>query len=203
MGRSPDEYFSADSVPEDFVWEDPSHMLIDTIHGLLAHWYQRQDKGKVCMEFIGCPSNDFVKKDHRRKLKGKDKEDQGEEKNASLAPEPLASCPPAEIVDDKAPFSMLYKTAEDKIVYLRSLCGDGNYQKMVDTLAESDKVYFSTEKIRLSSTDYLHRMLRCQLQRAESGLSGQLGYGATGFCRKSYIPERDLKTPSRRCIWSL
>ncbi len=116
-------------------------MLIDTIHGLLDHWYQCQDKGKVGMEFIGCLSNNFVKNDHCQKLKGKDKEDQGEENDASLAPEPLASCPPAKIFYDKAPFSMLYKTTKDKIIYLRSLCGNGNYQKMVDALAQSDKVF--------------------------------------------------------------
>lgn len=140
MGRSPDQYFFADSVPEDFVWEDPSHMLIDTIHGLLAHWYQRQDQGKIGMEFIGCPPNDFVKNDHRRKVKG-NKGKEREEEDPSLAPERPASCSPANIVHDKAPFSMLRKTPACKIIYLRSLSGDSSYQKMVDALAASDKVF--------------------------------------------------------------
>jgi hypothetical protein len=140
MGRSPDQYFAADSVPPDFVWEDPSHMLINTIHGLLGHWYERQDEGKIGMEFIGCPPNDFVKNDHRQKLKA-NKDKTGEEEDPSLVPELPASCPPADILHNKAPFSMFRKTAHDKIIYLRSLCGDSNYQKMVDALAASDKVF--------------------------------------------------------------
>ena len=43
-------------------------------------------------------------------------------------------------VVDTTPFPMLHKSVEEKIIYLRTLCMDGNYQDMIEALVNSDKV---------------------------------------------------------------
>ena len=46
----------------------------------------------------------------------------------------------ADTLDPNAPFSMLEKSAEERITYLRTLCMDDHYTAMIDTLHTSDKV---------------------------------------------------------------
>lgn len=47
---------------------------------------------------------------------------------------------PADSLDPNAPCSMLDKSAEEKITYLRTLSMDDHYTDMIDALNKSDKV---------------------------------------------------------------
>lgn len=144
MAQSPNEFFSPDSVPAGFVWDDPSHLQIEKVHELLDLWYARQDEGKVGLEFTGCPTKDFIKSDQRRKSRVDPEADEEEEDAQGKGKAPAAVTRSSkDALDENAPFSMIHKPAEDRISYLKTLSVDQDYLKMVDALASSDKVFYS------------------------------------------------------------
>ena len=54
--------------------------------------------------------------------------------------DPVDPVDPIDLVDPNTPCSMLNKSSEEKIVYLRTLCMDQNYQNIIEVLVNSDKV---------------------------------------------------------------
>ena len=60
--------------------------------------------------------------------------------NPSVNPSIDPSIERADTLDPNAPFSMLEKSAEERITYLRTLCMDDHYTAMIDTLHMSNKV---------------------------------------------------------------
>ena len=166
MRDTPNAFFSKESVPKDFTWVDPSHMQKDQMTQLLDHWLGRQEEGHVGLQFTGCPRTNYRRNDYRRKTKD-NQDDEGEnlgkregKKGQSTPPrpdpvdpvdpvDPIDPIDPIDLVDPNAPFSMLNKSSEEKIVYLRTLCMDKNYQNMIEVLVNSDKVsvFFKTSNV--------------------------------------------------------
>ena len=162
MRDTPDTFFSKESVPEGFSWVDPSHMQKDQMSLLLDHWLGRQEEGHVGLQFTGCPHTNFKRNDYRSKTRESpenDEEDSGKAKKGRPVVRSVdcpVDCPvddPVDLADlfdlddlvgvvDTTPFPMLHKSAEEKIIYLRMLCMDGNYQDMIEALVNSDKVHF-------------------------------------------------------------
>lgn len=160
MRDTPDAFFSKESVPKGFSWVDPSHMQKEQMTQLLDHWQGRQEEGHVGLQFTGCARTNFKRNDYRRKTREYQEDDEknpgkaekgqfsirhlGDGVDRPVVPieDPANPVDPVDPVDlvDPTPFSMLHKSAEEKIGYLRRICMDKNYQDMIDALANSDKV---------------------------------------------------------------
>jgi hypothetical protein len=142
MRENPDAFFSKDSVPDGFSWIDPSHMQKEQMGLLLDHWLGRQEEGLVGLEFTGCSRTHYRRNDYRRKTRASqdDEEDLRKGKNGQSAMLHPKRVDPVDCIDPEGPFSMLHKSAEEKIVYLRTLSMDRNYTDMIEALAKSDKV---------------------------------------------------------------
>ena len=148
MAENPLAFCSADSIPLGFIWDDLSHMQIQMIDKLLDHWYQRQDEGKVGLEFRGCLPKDMSRHDRHRQSKAhRDRPEEEDEKEIDVGKgkAPSKGNKPEDIIDLNAPSSTLHKTAQDKVSYLKNLSSEPAYQAMVQALEQSKQVFdFST-----------------------------------------------------------
>ena len=181
MAQAPDDFFSAECVPADFVWTDPSMMQKEAMDKLLGLWYECQADGNLGLDFTGCLPKDFIKGDNCQSWRQLQEEDHDNDKgNDHQSPRPDADEDatskgkgPVDELDENAPYSMLCKSPDEWIDYLRNFSVDKGYQKMVDVLAESDKVF-----ILLVFIEYLTRDVTGHYQ-FQSHKSTKLGFLVT------------------------
>lgn len=145
MAEAPDRFFSPDCMPDNLVFTDPSRMSKDTMDKLLSFWGDRQEQGKVGLQFTGCLPRNFPRGDERRtqgrSLEGDKKK--GDDAVAGKGKGITTEKGQSDELDDNAPFSIISSNAQGRIAYLRKFCGDKDYQKIVDVLAQSDEVFIS------------------------------------------------------------